>query len=327
MRKLNVAVIGVGYWGRKVVSEYAQLAKRSSGVGLHSVCDLLEENLKFCEGNYRVPFMTKHHEEVIASPEIDAVHICTPNESHYEICREALEAGKHVLVEKPMTLNSGEAYKLVDLARAKNLVISVGHIFRFNKALQKVRSLVEDGFFGDLFWLRLQWTTLMPPIQGRDIITDLAPHPFDILNFLLDEWPLKITCKAKAYRREKLEETAHIIAEFKNNVMANIELSWLTPGKTREVSVMGSKRFAKIDCLTQEVKAFENGHFYNISVEGNNTIEAELEHFIGCIQNNDALKNEYLNQNSGLLGANVVRLLEVARRSVEEERTERVELW
>lgn len=326
MRKMNVAVIGVGYWGKKIVSEYAQLAKRNSGVSLHSVCDLSKDNLKFCEGKYDVPYVTKYRKEVIASPEIDAVNICTPNETHFEICREALEAGKHVLVEKPMTLNSGEAYKLVDLARAKNLVLSVGHIFRFNRALEKVRSLVEDRFFGDLFWLKLQWTTLMPPVQDRDIITDLAPHPFDILNFLLDMWPSKITCKAKAYRREKLEETAHIIAEFKNNVMANIELSWLTPGKTREVSVMGSKRFAKIDCLTQEIKAFENGQFYNIPVERNNTIEAELEHFIGCIRNTHASNSIYLNQNNGLLGAKVVRLLELARRSVEEERTERV-LW
>jgi len=327
MRKVNVAVIGVGYWGKKVVSEYAQLAKRSSGVSLHSVCDLSKENLTFCEGNYHVPYMTKYHKEVVACPEIDAVNICTSNETHYEICREALEAGKHVLVEKPMTLNSGEAYKLVDLARAKNRVLSVGHIFRFNKALEKARSLVKSGFFGDLFWLSLRWTTLMPPIKGRDIITDLAPHPFDILNFLLDVWPLKITCKAKSYRREKLEDIAHIIAEFENNVMASIELSWLTPGKTREVSVMGSKRFANIDCLTQEIKAFENDHFYNIPVERNNTIGAELEHFIECIRNNHASNDEYSNQNSGLLGANVVRLLEVARRSVEEERTERVELW
>jgi len=323
---MNVAVIGAGYWGKKIVSEYAELAKGDSGVSLHSVCDLSEDNLKFCEGKYDVPYVTKYRKEVIASPEIDAVNVCTPNETHFEICREALEAGKHVLVEKPMTLNSGEAYKLVDLARAKKLVLSVGHIFRFNRALEKVRSLVKDHFFGDVFWLKLQWTTLMPPIQGRDIITDLAPHPFDILNFLLDMWPSKITCKAKAYRREKLEETAHIITEFRNNVMAHIELSWITPGKTREVSVMGSKRFAKIDCLTQEITAFENGHIYNIPTKRNNTIEAELNHFIECIHNNRALNSEYLNHNNGLLGANVVRLLEVARRSMEEERTERVEL-
>jgi len=325
MRKVNVAVVGVGYWGKKIVSEYAQLAKRSSSIGLYAVCDMLEENLKFCEGNYRVPYMTKYHEGIIACPEIDAVHVCTPNGTHYEICRGALDAGKHVLVEKPITLNSGEAYELVNLARAKNLILSVGHIFRFNNALQKVRSLVKRGFFGDLFWLKLQWATLRLPIHGIDIISDLAPHPLDILNFLLDEWPLKITCKAKAYRRERLEETAHIIAEFKNNRMAYIELSWLTPGKTREVSIMGSKRFAKIDCLKQEVKAFEDDRFYSIPVERNNTIEAELKHFIKCIQNNHVLNNGYLNRNNGLLGANVVRLLEVARRSVEEERTESVE--
>jgi UDP-N-acetylglucosamine 3-dehydrogenase len=325
MHKLNVAVIGVGYWGKKIVSEYSQLTKRNSSVSLHAVCDFSEENLTFCERNCHVPYVTKYHKEVIACPEIDAVHICTPNETHYEICREALEAGKHVLVEKPMTLNCGEAFKLLDLARAKDLILSVGHIFRFNNALQKVRSLVEDRYFGDLFWLKLQWTTLMRPIQDVDIITDLAPHPFDILNFILDLWPLKITCKAKAYRREKLEETAHIIVEFKKNLMANIELSWLSPGKVREVSLMGSKGFAKIDCLAQEVEAFENGHFYNIPIERNNTIKTELEHFIRCIRNNDAMNKEYSNRNSGLLGANVVRLLEVARRSVEEERTERVE--
>ena len=324
MRKMNVAVIGAGYWGKKIVSEYAQLAKSNSGVSLHSVCDLSKENLALCELSFHVPFVTEHHKEVIACPEIDAVHICTPNASHYEICKEALEAGKHVLVEKPMSLNSSEALRLVDLAHAKNRVLSVGHIFRFNKALEKVRSLVEDRFFGDLFWLKLQWTTLMPPMEGRDIITDLAPHPFDILNFLLGTWPMKITCKAKAYRREKLEEIAYIIAEFKNNITANIELSWLTPGKTREVSVMGSKRFVKIDCLTQEVTAFENGNFYNISIERNNTIEAELTHFLKCIQDNHASKTEYSNKNGGLLGAKIVKLLEAARKSVEEERTELV---
>jgi len=324
IRKVNVGVIGVGYWGKKVLSEYAQLAKENPDVDLLGACDLSESNLKFCE-DYSLPFMTKYYKEVMACPEIDAVHICTPSETHYEICREALEAGKHVIVEKPMTLNSGEAYKLVELAHEKGLILSVGHIFRFNNALQKVRSLIMNGFLGDFFWLKLQWTAFMPLMVGRDVITDLAPHPFDILNFLMNDWPSKITCKAKAYRTEKQEETAHIIAELRNNIMANIELSWLHPQKVREVSVMGSKGFVKTDCLTQEVNAFENGHFYNIPVERNNTIAAELAHFAECVQNNHVSNNGYLNRNDGLLGANVVKLLEVARRSMEKERTERVE--
>jgi len=325
MRKINVAVIGAGYWGKKVIHEYVQLAKQNSHIRLQAVCDFLEENLKYCE-NYSVPWVTKYHKEVISSPEVSAINICTPNEAHYEICKEALEAGKHVLVEKPMTLNSAEAYELVELAHKQNLVLSVGHLYRFNNALRMARDLIKNDFFGDLFYLSLQWTTLLPPIQGRDIITDLAPHPFDILNFLLGEWPVKITCKAKAFRRKQLEEMAYIVTEFGNNKMAHIELSWLSPGKTREVCVMGSNRFMKIDCLSQDVKVFENNGFHDLYVKRNNTIEEELEHFIYCIQNNSVVNHAYLNESNGLLGAHVVRLLEIARKSIEEERTESVDI-
>lgn len=325
MRKIKIGVVGVGYWGKKIVHEYVQLGKQNSLVDLHAVCDLLEDNLKYCE-NYAIPNMAKYHKELMYSPDVDAVNVCTPNETHYQICREALEAGKHVLVEKPMTLSSAEAYELVGLAHKQNLVLSVGHIFRFNNALRMTRDLIKNGFFGDVFHLKLRWTTLMPPIEGRDIITDLAPHPFDILHFLLGEWPLKITCKAKAYRREKLEEMAYIVAEFRNNVVAHVELSWLSPGKTREVCVMGSKRFASVNCLSQDVKVFENDGFRDVYVKRNNTIEEELEHFVYCVQNNSVVNNSYLNENSGLLGAHVVRLLEIARKSVEEEKTESVDI-
>lgn len=325
MDKMNVAVIGVGYWGKKIVSEYAELSKEDSKVNLYGVCDLFEDNLKFCRENYSIPCIVKYHKEILTDPEIDAVHICTPSVTHFEVCKEALEAGKHAIVEKPMTLNSLEAHKLVDLAHSRNLVLSVGHIFRFDGALEKARSLVDSHFFGDLFWIKLQWTALMPLMEGRDIITDLAPHPYDILNFLTNEWPLKITCVAKAHRKGQQEETAHITVELKNNVMAHLELSWLYPEKTREVSIMGSERFAKIDCLTQEINAFENGHFYKIPVEKTNTIHAELTHFVECIRNGHALNNGYLNKNNGFVGANVVRLLEITRSSMKKERTECVE--
>jgi UDP-N-acetylglucosamine 3-dehydrogenase len=326
MRKVNVAVIGAGYWGRKIISEYAQMAKGDSWIALRSVCDPLEENLRYCENNFDVPLLAQHYKEVLTNQDVDAVNLCTPNETHYELCKEALEAGKHVLVEKPMTLSSGEAYKLVDLAHSKNLVLSVGHIFRFNNALRKVRDLVKSGFFGDIFWLKFQWTTLMPPIPGRDVVTDLAPHPFDISNFLLNTWPSKITCRAKAYRRDKLEEMAYILAEFDNNVLAHFELSWLSPGKSREVCLMGSAKFARIDCLTQNIQIFENDHSYDLNLEKNNTIEAELEHFVQCIQNNRVGNHDQLNQNNGTVGARVVRLLEAARLSNEQEQTQKVNI-
>jgi len=325
MSKINIGVIGAGYWGKKIASEYNQLSKKDSRVSLHSVCDLLEDNLIFCKAKQNASHVTKCYNDVLSSSEIDAIHVCTPNETHYELCRAALDAKKHVLVEKPMTEHFGEALKLVDLANANKRVLSVGHIFRFNKAIEKVQSLVQNNFFGDLFWVKLQWTNLMPIMNGRDIINDLAPHPFDILNFILGTWPSKITCKAKAYRNKDFEETAYIIAEFEDNLMANIELNWLSPGKVRELSIMGSKRFAKINCLTQEIKVFEDGQFYDLPVQSNNTIEAELEYFIRCIQGNNVSKDNPSHENNGLMGANVVRLLEVTRQSLKEARTKRIE--
>jgi UDP-N-acetylglucosamine 3-dehydrogenase len=326
MKKLNVAVIGAGYWGKKIVCEYSQLAKSNSEVNLFAVCDLSKENLQFCNENYHIPYVHSSLEEILSCREIDAVNICTPSETHFKISKAALEEGKHVLVEKPMSLSSSEAYELVDLARAKGLVISVGHIYRFNNAVKKVRRLIAEGYFGDIYYLNLQWTTLCPPLEGRDILTDLAPHPFDIINFLLNDWPSKLSCKAKTYRRKELEEVAYCVAEFDNDVMAHIELSWLLPGKIRKVNISGSKRFAEMDCLRQVIKIFENGDFYDVPVKVNNTIKDELEHFIDCIQNRKSGNAKCNNRNGGLLGANVVRLLEVARRSVETEKTERVEV-
>jgi predicted dehydrogenase len=224
-----------------------------------------------------------------------------------------------------MTLNSLEAIKLVDLAHEKNLVLSVGHIFRFDAAVEKAKSLIESNWFGDLYWMKLTWTALMPLMNGRDIITDLAPHPFDILNFLTNDWPNKVTCVAKAHRKGQNEETAHITSEFKSNMMAHIEVSWLHPDKVREVQIMGSDRFAKIDCMNQTLTVFENDHYFDVPVERSNTMNSELSHFVRCIREGRASCDTFLNKNNGLVGANVVKLLELTRKAMENGRTEQVD--
>ncbi|MCW4010415.1 MAG: Gfo/Idh/MocA family oxidoreductase [Candidatus Bathyarchaeota archaeon] len=325
MDKMNVAVIGVGYWGKKIASEYALMSKTNPSVQLLGVCDVFEDNLKFCKEKYDVPYLAKNPDEILLNPKIDAVHICTPSITHYDICREALKHNKHVTVEKPMTLNSLEAIKLVGLAHEKNLVLSVGHIFRFDAAIEKAKALIENRWFGDLYWMKLTWTALMPPMIGRDIITDLAPHPFDILNFLTNDWPEKVTCVAKAHRRGQREETAYITSEFKSNLLAHIEISWLHPEKVREVQIMGSDRFAKIDCVTQKFVGFEDGHFFDLPVERSNTINSELSHFVHCVRDGCASNDAFLNKNNGLVGANVVKLLELSRAAMENGRTELVE--
>ncbi len=254
MKKINVGVIGAGYWGKKHVYEWRLL----DNANLLGVSDVSPENRELCKKEYNVPYAILDYKELLEKPEIDAVSIATPNETHYQICKDAFDAGKHVLVEKPIALESKKAKELVKIANEKDLVLAVGHIYRFNNALHKMREFVQKGFFQKIFMIKLQWTALHPPLKGRDILFDLAPHSFDILNYLLDEWPKKITCVAKTYRRKELEEAAYIIAEHKSNVLGHIELNWLIPGKTREIFIIGSDRCARINAVSQEVTIYES---------------------------------------------------------------------
>ena len=320
---VNVGVIGAGYWGKKVISEYLALAKEDPKVSLLRVCDIQEQNLRCCSEVFHIPKerLSNSYKELLDLDNIDAVHICTPNETHYQICKEALMAGKHVLLEKPMTLSSRQAFELKDLAEKEELVLQVGHIFRFNNALREVRKLIGDDFFGDLYYLRLQWTTLMLPTPERDIIFDLGPHPVDIMNFLLGMWPSKVACKARAYTRETLPEIAYATTEFDTRIMANIELSWLQPGKERCVDVIGSKRCATIDCLNQNVQIFENHgrNGFKIGVQRNNTILAELKHFV------DNISGNIESVNSGSVGPMNVLVLENFRKALIEDRTVKID--
>jgi predicted dehydrogenase len=321
---VNVAVIGAGYWGKKVIKEYLQLARSDPKVNLLMVCDLNDENLRCCNKKFHIPAknLTKEFKEVVGSNDVDAVHICTPNETHHQICKEALSAGKHVLLEKPMALHAKHAWELVGIAESRGLILQVGHIFRFNNALKMMRELIAQDYFGDLYYLKLQWTTLMSSPLNRDIIFDLGPHPVDIVNYLLNKWPIKVSCRARAYRRKLLEELAYVTMEFDGKLMAHIELSWLQPGKVRQATIIGSERSASVDCLNQSIGIYENGDGdrFNLDVTRNNTILDEVSHFAGSILGG---KNS---NNLGSVGAGNVAVLESLKRSLEEERTVKIDL-
>jgi UDP-N-acetylglucosamine 3-dehydrogenase len=321
---VNLAVIGTGYWGRKVAREYIDLAKTDPDFNLAKVCDLDEANLTFCQENLNVNpnQLCSNFSEILNSPEINAVHICTPNDTHYSFGLNAITAGKNVLLEKPMSLTSSHAMELVTTAQSRNLCLQVGHIYRFNNAIKKIKDLVNDNFFGDLYYLKLQWTIWMISPTGRDIIFDLGPHPIDIMNYILEKWPRKVVCSANSYRRPSLEEVAYIHMDFGDKLMAHVELSWLQPGKARELSIIGSKRSAIVDCLSQKITIFEdnNENNYNIEIRQNNTIFDEVSHFVNSI------RNENNHRNPGSVGAENVVILESLRKSLEEERIVKVEL-
>ena len=316
---LNFAVIGAGYWGKKITKEYLELAKKRPNIELSMVCDLDPENLRYCNERLGVPKenLSENYQEVLSSRDVDAVHICTPTDTHHPICKQALIAGKHVLLEKPMAMTAKQAWELVGMADYNKLILQVGHIFRFNNALRAVRNLIMQDYLGELYYLKLEWTTLSPSPMNRDIIFDLGPHPIDILNFLLNKWPVRVSCKAEAYRRKSLEELAYFTFEYDSKLMAHVELSWLQPGKKREVIIVGSERAATIDCLNQSVNIHENanGDKFPLQLTSNNTILDEIGHFAEGIS---VGKNEH---NSGTVGARNVTILERLRTSLEKKRT------
>jgi UDP-N-acetylglucosamine 3-dehydrogenase len=321
---LNCAVIGVGYWGKKVAQEYLQLSKNNPNVRLSMVCDMDPHNLQYCNETLGLPkdSLFNNYREVLDSDDVDAIHICTPNDTHNVICRQALNLGKHVLLEKPMAVSAKQAWELVGIAEHRQLILQVGHIFRFNNALKMMKDLIEQNYLGDLYYVKLEWTTLMRSPFDRDIIYDLGPHPIDIMNFLLNEWPVRVTCKAEAYRRDHLEEVAYFTLEFDKKLLGHVELSWLEPGKKRKITVIGSERSATVDCLSQAVSVCENtdGDSFPLPLICNNTLLDELAHFAESIWTS---KN---GQNSGSIGARNVAVLESLKRSLRQKRTVNVNM-
>lgn len=338
MAPIRMAVFGAGYWGTKLCREYAAIEKSTRDVSLAwvvdastSALDRIKNELERTERIFCTDYRTALH-----SGDIDAVHIALPSPLHYTCARAALEAGKNVLVEKPMALSSRDAYKLASLAEQQGLVLQVGHVFRFNAALRMVRQMIREGSVGKVFYAKLEWTTNDIPAGERDIVFDLAPHPIDVLNHLLDEWPINVDAVGESYHRgkEALEEMAFINLEFPDRVAANVYLSWIQHGgKDRLVRVVGEKGTLLCDALNQTVTLStkegvskvpeslfpklgaynHNGLLPESGDNGavpNNTIRDMQLHFL------DTIKGRGPQFNSALIGARNVEVLEAITRAM-----------
>lgn len=323
MEEINVGVIGAGYWGKKVIQEYLNLSKTTGKANLIGISDVSPSAQSYCKDVLKIPNVYNNFEDILDNTDIDAVHVCTPNETHYTIGMKAMRAGKHVLMEKPMAVTNRESLDLVSTARNLKKVLCVGQIYRFNDAIEACKGLLHSGIVGRIFHLRVQWTTYEPLMLGRDIIFDLGPHPVDIMNNLLDRWPRTVYCSAKSCRQQK-EEIAYISTEFDDGISAQIEMSWLLPGKVRVVDILGSNHSVRVDCLNQKIELYDgplNAH--TIPIQPNNTILSELEHFIECISM--ARDDPASIKNGGILGARVVQVLTAASESLRSKRVVKID--
>lgn len=321
---VNIAVVGAGYWGRKVMREVQGISLEESSVTLRYVVDNSPSALEECQREFGPLECRLDYQSLLSDPDLHAVHIATPNNSHFEVASAFIKAGKHVLVEKPLALKSTEAYQLTGLAQENDVVLCVGHIHRFNNGVSELRRALSTGVLGSPYYLRLEWTGFLPPQATRDVITDLAPHPFDICNYLTGRWPVKISCRARGYRTPDNEEMAFISCEYEDGLYSQIEVSWLDWTKRRNLTLVAKDGIATLDCVEQKAFLQRKDRIEQVPIVPSNTLRAELQHFADCI-NNQELSRPYSNDSDGMLGANVVTCLEAARESLTEERTVRVQ--
>ena len=316
---MRIGVVGIGYWGKKVAREYRGLMNEGkiNDLILYDSNKVLaqrfrEEECKDCK-------LADTLEDVYSA---NGVHICTPNSTHYDLTMKFLRNGVNVLVEKPMTIKYTDAKRLAYYAYNRNLVLAVGHIFRFNRAVREVKRMYDDGYLGNPYFARLIWTNLMESPQERDVVYDLAPHPFDILNYLFSIWPNRISAIGRAFRREKLEEVAYINLEFNGKFIAHVEVSWMFPKKIRNVSIMfDNGKFVSLDAVIQRVKIFDakKGEWEELNIEANNTIRDEIYHFINAVENRETPIND------GFNAAENMKVLEACVRSIREDKVIEIE--
>jgi UDP-N-acetylglucosamine 3-dehydrogenase len=312
--KLKIAVIGAGYWGTKIIREYLALSKLRNDLELAVVVDGSQARLTAIQDEFHganLQFLADYG-GLLRNDKVDGVHIATPNNTHYTIASTALQEGKHVLIEKPLTLATRDAFSLARLAEEKGLVLQVGHVFRFNNALKKAKQMVNDGAIGKILYANLSWASYLPPPPDRDIIFDLAPHPTDILNYLLDEWPYAVYAVGKSYLRNAAfkEEVALMHLEYPNGVLGNVYVSWLHRGvKERNVIIVGEKATLFIDALSQKLLLSNDSELHATPIEPNNSIQDLQSHFI------ERINGRGPSFNSALIGALTVQVLETACKS------------
>lgn len=318
--KISLALFGSGYWGSKLAAEYIQLQQQNKRFTFFGVVDPDKTRLGAIQKKLNLDsnMLFDNVGECLRNSDINAIHIATPNETHFKLAEEALDQNKHVLLEKPMALTSREAFKLARLSEKTGKILLVGHIFRFNSALETAKRILEKGQIGDINYLQLSWLDYLDPLPDRDIIFDLLPHPIDIVNFLTGEWPATIYTHSFSYTRsaeKQNEDVAFIIMEMPDKSSAQISLSWIQPGiKERQVIVTGTEGTLVIDTLSQELYIMKNDKKISINNTKNNTIMSMISHFVNCIFRTENPIN------SSLVGAMTVGVLSSARKSLSEKR-------
>lgn len=311
---VKIGVIGIGKWGKNHLRSLSEIDCDLVGI---SDVDIKKKQLAEERGIEFFEDYTKLLEKV------DAVTVATPTDLHYEVVTDCLNAGKHVLVEKPIATTSKQSKKLTDLANSKNLILSVGYLFRFNNSIKRVRELVKE--IGEIQYITCRYIhSTKPPRRDSGAILNLGIHPMDILNFITDKRPVKVFAKKKNLLSEQFEDSAVIMFDY-GNFFATIEVSCTHPEKKRDMWIISEKEKIYVDYFNQKIVRYpltvtyekvEREESFEESISINEPLKDELTYFVKLIKEKG--KKEILDEeNIGKEEYYTTRACELSMKSAE----------
>src|SRR5215208_85808 len=324
---LKVAVVGLGYWGPNIVRNLHELPLAS----LELACDVRPEALARVAVRYPTLPTVDDFQDVLTDEGVEAVAIATPVGTHGELATAALEAGKHVFIEKPLAGSLAEAQSLISLARERSLVLMPGHTFLYSPPVNMIRDLIRSGELGDIYFISSSRVNLGIHQSDVSIVWDLGPHDFSILRYWLHDLPDRVSAVSRSCILPGVADVAFVSLEYPSGTLAHAEMSWLSPSKLRRTTIVGSERMVVYDdASTEPVRIFDagvvpsdpatfgeyrltyrTGSIVSPRVEATEPLALELEDFCRAVRTGSEPRS------STEIGYDVIRMVEAVEGSLE----------
>ena len=321
----HIGLIGYGYCGPNLARNFHQLPDSQLIAVADTDTKRLDEPTRLYHA--RTP---ADYRDLLADPTLDAIAISTPARTHFEIARDTLAHGKHVLVEKPLAMSSAEARELIALAEQQQRVLMVGHTFEYNPAVWKIRELVESRAIGDVYYIYANRVNLGRVQRDINALWSIAPHDISILLYVLDTMPLEVGARGATYLSKNIEDVVFVTLTFPNKVLAHVHASWLDPSKVRQMTIVGSEKMIVYDDVDAEAKLriydkgvyrrgadygefqlkIHSGDIFIPKIDLSEPLRNECAHFVECVRAGKCPRTD------GENGWRVVRVLEVAQESL-----------
>ncbi len=324
---IKVAVVGAGYWGKNLVRTFDSLEATTLSYIVDKSPEILSSHSSYDAER------TDDYDLVLSDESVDAVAIATPPVSHHQVAMAALKAGKHVFVEKPLTLDVAEAEELVAFAREQDRMLMVGHLLLYHPCVNALKEIIASGQLGDVLYLYSQRLNLGKVRTDENALLSLAPHDISVALYLIDKTPVSVTASGQSYLQDGIEDVVFMNITFEGGQMANVHVSWLDPHKVRRLTVVGSGMMASFDDMEAQEKvriydkgvnvnkdydsyaeylSLRNGSVHSPEIEMHEPLKCECAHFADSIINK---KTPLSDGNNGLM---VTRILDAAMQSLKE---------